>query len=33
MTYFIASKFPCLTSHEARLIADADQSTDENDDT
>jgi len=33
LTYFIASKFPCLTPAEARLIADADQSTDENDDT
>ena len=33
LTYFIASKFRCLTSFEARLIADADQSTDENPDT
>jgi RHS repeat-associated protein len=33
LTYFIASKFPCLTPHEARLIADADQSTDENPET
>lgn len=30
LTYFIASKFSCLTGNEARLIADADQSTDEN---
>jgi uncharacterized protein RhaS with RHS repeats len=30
LTYFIASRFPCLTADEARLIADADQSTDEN---
>jgi RHS repeat-associated protein len=30
LTYFIASRFPCLSSDEARLIADADQSTDEN---
>ena len=29
LTYFIASRFPCLTADEARLIADADQSTDE----
>lgn len=33
LTYFIASKFPCLTSHEARIIANADQSVDENPDT
>ena len=30
LTYFIATKFSCLTGNEARLIADADQSTDEN---
>jgi RHS repeat-associated protein len=30
LTYFIATRFPCLSSDEARLIADADQSTDEN---
>lgn len=33
LTYFIASKFPCLTQHEARIIANADQSVDENPDT
>jgi RHS repeat-associated protein len=33
LTYFIATKFSCLTGNEARLIADADQSTDENSDT
>ena len=33
LTYFIATRFPCLSSDEARLIADADQSTDENPDT
>jgi len=33
LTYFIATRFSCLTKDEARLIADADQSTDENDDT
>ncbi len=30
LTYFIATKFPCLTAHEARIIANADQSVDEN---
>ena len=30
---FIATQFSCLTKDEARLIADADQSTDENPDT
>ena len=30
LTYFIAARFPCLTTDEARLIADADQSTDDN---
>lgn len=33
LTYFLATKFSCLSTHEARLIADADQSTDENPDT
>ena len=33
LTYFIAMKFSCVTKDEARLIADADQSTDENPDT
>ena len=33
LTYFIASKFSCFTADEARLIADADQSTDDNDET
>jgi RHS repeat-associated protein len=33
LTYFIARKFSCLNPDEARLIADADQSTDENPDT
>ena len=33
LTYFLATRFPCLTQHEARLIADADQSVDENPDT
>lgn len=32
LTYFLATKFSCLTANEARLIADADQSTDENPD-
>jgi hypothetical protein len=33
LTYFIATKFSCLSGNEARLIADADQATDENPDT
>ena len=33
LTYFIATKFSCLSGNEARLLADADQSTDENSDT
>ncbi len=33
LTYYLAKKLSCLTEHEARLIADADQSTDENPDT
>jgi RHS repeat-associated protein len=33
LTYFIALKFRCLSVHEARVIADADQNTDENDET
>ena len=33
LTYFIATRFSCLSSDEARLIADADQSTDENEQT
>jgi RHS repeat-associated protein len=33
LTYFIATKFSCVTKDEARLIADADQSTDEISDT
>jgi len=33
LTYYLATKLSCLTAHEARLIAEADQSTDENDDT
>lgn len=33
LTYFIATQFSCLSKDEARLIADADQSTDENPDT
>jgi RHS repeat-associated protein len=33
LTYFIATRFSCLNGNEARLIADADQSTDENPDT
>lgn len=30
LTYFLATRFPCLNQHEARLIADADQGIDEN---
>jgi RHS repeat-associated protein len=30
LTYFLAMKTSCFTTHEARLIADADQATDEN---
>ncbi|HLN99780.1 MAG TPA: RHS repeat-associated core domain-containing protein, partial [Pyrinomonadaceae bacterium] len=33
LTYYLALKTGCFTTHEARLIADADQSTDENPDT
>ncbi|MEP6569529.1 MAG: DUF6765 family protein [Acidobacteriota bacterium] len=33
LTYFLAMKTGCFTSDEARLIADADQATDENDNT
>jgi RHS repeat-associated protein len=33
LTYYLATKLSCFTADEARLIADADQSTDENEDT
>src|SRR5258707_3903398 len=33
LTYFLAKKTGCFSDDEARLIADADQSTDENADT
>jgi RHS repeat-associated protein len=33
LTYFLASKHKCFTERQARLIADADQNTDENPDT
>ena len=33
LTYFLVTKFSCLTPNDARLIAEADQGTDENADT